>query len=323
MAKVFDTLLLLALPASGKSEVRRYLDLLPPEDAARDFHMGHSVQLDDFPYVHMMRRVDEELMAMEQPRLYFVADDKSFQDPYDWGTLIQLVNEDYDDLVARRVPNPATPGMDLLERLERASQAAGARSKIAALEDAVRARLATALDAEARDMLAEKARNIPETLKGRTVVIEFARGGPDGSAMPLEPPMGYRFSLSQLSESILSTAAILYIWVTPEESRRKNSARADPDDPGSILNHGVPIDVMMNDYGCDDIDHMLATSSTPGTIEVTIAGHTHRLPLGRFDNRVDKTTFLRDDQKGWKPEDVAAVHQGLKEACDTAIKNYT
>jgi len=323
MAQVFDTLLLLALPASGKSEVRRYLDGLPPQVSERDFHMGRTVQLDDFPYVHVMRRVDDELMAMEAQRVFFQAADKSFQDPYDWGTLIQLVNEDYDDLVARRAPKPDAPGMDLLERLERAGQAAGAVSKIAKLDDAVRGKLATALDAEAREMLEEKAKNIPDTLKGKTLVIEFARGGPDGSAMPLDPPMGYQHSLGQLSEPILATSAILYIWVTPEESRRKNDARTDPNDPGSILHHGVPIDVMMNDYGCDDIDHLLATSSKPGTVEVSAQGRTFHLPLARFDNRVDKTTFLRDDQKDWKPADVKAVHEGLKQPCDAAFANYS
>jgi len=54
MAEVFDTLLLLALPASGKSEVRTYLTA---RDPAR-FHMGPTVQLDDYPYVHLQIRAD-------------------------------------------------------------------------------------------------------------------------------------------------------------------------------------------------------------------------------------------------------------------------
>ena len=56
MAEILDVLLLLALPASGKSEVRRYLASLTPEQCRRDFHMGPTVQLDDYPYVHMMRQ---------------------------------------------------------------------------------------------------------------------------------------------------------------------------------------------------------------------------------------------------------------------------
>jgi len=31
----------------------------------------------------------------------------------------------------------------------------------------------------------------------------------------------------------------------------------------------------------------------------------------RFDNRKDKTTFVRGDRAAWKPEDVAALHSGL------------
>ena len=61
MAEILDVLLLLALPASGKSEVRRYFASLTPEQCRNDFHMGPTVQLDDYPYVHMMRRVSQEL----------------------------------------------------------------------------------------------------------------------------------------------------------------------------------------------------------------------------------------------------------------------
>jgi hypothetical protein len=33
-----------------------------------------------------------------------------------------------------------------------------------------------------------------------------------------------------------------------------------------------------------------------------------------FDNRKDKTTFVRVDRAEWKPDDVAALHGGLSEA---------
>jgi hypothetical protein len=126
MTQVLDTVLLLALPASGKSEVRRYLAHLDPEVAARDFHMGPTVQLDDFPYVHLMRRVDDELQAMKQPRLYFEAPDRSFQDPRAWGTLIDLLNQDYDDLVTKRHYAPASAAEWLFGRFDKASEAVGA-----------------------------------------------------------------------------------------------------------------------------------------------------------------------------------------------------
>ena len=66
MTNKLDTVLLLALPASGKSETRTYLKSLSAEQCLRDFHLGSTVQLDDFPYVHLMRRIDEELAAMQR-----------------------------------------------------------------------------------------------------------------------------------------------------------------------------------------------------------------------------------------------------------------
>ncbi len=71
MSKLIDTLLLLALPASGKSEVRRYLAKLTPDQCREDFGLGPTVQLDDFPYVHIMRRIDEELGRRGQETLFF------------------------------------------------------------------------------------------------------------------------------------------------------------------------------------------------------------------------------------------------------------
>ena len=55
--KVFDIVLLMALPASGKSEVRNFMANISPERLASEFHIGENLQLDDFPYVHMMRRI--------------------------------------------------------------------------------------------------------------------------------------------------------------------------------------------------------------------------------------------------------------------------
>ena len=39
MAKLLDTVILIALPASGKSEVRKYLDGLSPEQCREEFCM--------------------------------------------------------------------------------------------------------------------------------------------------------------------------------------------------------------------------------------------------------------------------------------------
>ena len=68
---IFDVVLLFALPASGKSEVRRYMANISPEKLSEEFHIGDNLQMDDFPYVFMMRRIDEELLKLGEPRMYY------------------------------------------------------------------------------------------------------------------------------------------------------------------------------------------------------------------------------------------------------------
>ena len=151
---------------------------------------------------------------------------------------------------------------------------------------------------------------------GATVVVEFARGGPEGAPLPLNAPHGYRYSLSLLSREILSTASILYVWVTPEESRRRNIERAQPGigDDASILHHGVPETVMRQDYGTDDMMWLVEDSDRPGTIRVDAHGTVYHLPVAVFDNRIDKTSFLRADIETWPADAVALLHRDLTAA---------
>jgi hypothetical protein len=311
---MIETLLLVALPASGKSEVRKYLASVSPEVGLSDFHLGPTVQLDDFPYVHMMRRIDDALRQARSEPIFFRSSDKPFLDPRDWGTLIELLNEDHDDLVHRRRGVPAPAAGALLDRIDRARSKVGAEAVLGRLPRAARESVCRAIEEEASDLARKKADEVPGSLEGRTVVIEFARGGPEGAKMPLAAPFGYAHSFSLLSPAILEKARILYIWVTPEESRRKNRERANPDDPGSILHHGVPEDVMRNDYGCDDVEHLLSRSSRKGTVPVAARGRTFHVPLARFDNRADKTSFVRNDRRSWTEAQVKALHGGLAEA---------
>lgn len=316
MPKHIDVLLLLALPASGKSEARRYLASLTPEQCHDQFGIGHTVQLDDFPYVHIMRRVSDELTTRGHEGAFFISPALPFRNPVDWLTLIELMNEDYDDILARRRPAPESAALWLFDRIDRARERAGGEAVIGKLPAALRKEIAAPIEAEARTLLADKVAQVPDSLEGKTIVIEFARGGADGSPLPLPRPFGYRHSLAQLSPAILQKASILYIWVTPEESRRKNTARTDPDDPGSILHHGVPMAVMYGDYGCDDMAWLLEQSDKPDTVRIEKDGRDFHLPLGRFDNRIDKTSFIREEPSGWSAADVAALQKGMREAFD-------
>lgn len=314
MTAILDSVVLIALPASGKSEVRRYIDHLSPDRRASELRMGPSVQLDDYPYVHLMRRIDDEVAALGNPCFFFFGPGLPLRDPYHWGTLMELLNEDHADILSKKIVNPPSVGRHYLQRLSEAARKSNAAPILDLLDGPKTNSLAGAIEKETRKMLDEKQADYPDTLQGKTLVIEFARGGAEGAKMPLPEPAGYAYSLSRLSEEILRKTAILYVWVTPEECRRRNEARTDPNDPGSILHHGVPAEMMKTVYGCDDIDWLSRNSERPNTITVRAHGKTFHVPFAAFDNRVDKTSFLRDDPKSWKPESVKAVHEGLQEA---------
>ncbi len=326
MSNVLDTVLLFALPASGKSEVRHYLDGLSPEQCREEFHMGETVQLDDYPYVHFMHRIDDELAMRDLPYVFYKGPNRPFIEDYEWGTLVELLNEDFHDLVSGHVVNPSSASQLLFDRIDAARSKVGLPRSLGKLPYGVRCDMADAMEDEVRDELESKNERCKQDLKGKTIVMEAARGGPNGASFPLTPPHGYDYLFSILSEEILHRASVLYVWVTPEESRRKNIERGRPDGQGSILHHSVPMEVMLGQYGCDDIDHLLASSDKADTIKVErteVVGEgsdrryelqTWHLPVARFDNRNDLTSFLRNDRSEWKDSEISALHNGLKDA---------
>ena len=186
----------------------------------------------------------------------------------------------------------------------------------------MRKKLAEKLEDEAAAMLREKQAAYPDSFEGKTIIIECARGGPDGSSMPLTGTFGYQYSLPMFCPEILENAVILYIWVTPEESRRKNADRADPNDPGSNLHHGVPMAVMLGDYGCDDMEYLVQHAEVENTVTVKAHGRTYNVPIGIFDNRVDKTSFLRAEPSEWDDGKVEEVTAAIRQATDTMYANY-
>ena len=313
---VFKVVLLQALPASGKSEVRNFMAHVEPGRLQEEFHIGENLQLDDFPYVHMMRRIDNELQAMGQERVFYPGEEP-FKDGRDWGTLCNLLNEDYHDVI-----KTDSAAKLLFDRLDRAGLAASIKPRMGLLKEEIRDKLASILEKEARIMLNEKHAGYPESFENKTIIIECARGGPDGASMPLTGTFGYQYSLPMFCPEILENSVILYIWVTPEESRRKNADRADPNDPGSNLHHGVPMAVMLGDYGCDDMEYLIKNTDVEDTVTVKAHGTTYHVPIGVFDNRVDKTSFLRSEPDKWDKDKVAEVTKAIRQATDAMFSHY-
>jgi len=321
MTALIDTLLLFSLPASGKSEVRRYLASLTPAQCRDDFGLGPTAQLDDYPYVHLMHRIDDELIAMGHEQLYYKGPNRPFQDDWSWAVLIELLNEDFADLVAGRQIQATSAAQHLFDRLDAAHAKAGMAQPLGDIPWRVRTKLAAALEGECRHELDALNRQAAERTAGKTIVIEAARGGANGAAYPLCPPYGYDTAFQWLSPTILERASVMYIWVDPKESRRKNIERGRPDGQGSILHHSVPMEVMLQQYGTDDMDWLLSQSDKAGTIRVEriiesggkYAARVFNLPFGRLDNRVDRTTFVRAPKEQWDPADVKKLHDGLGE----------
>ncbi len=263
MSQLLDTILLFSLPASGKSEVRRYLASLTPDQCRNDFHMGPTLQLDDYPYVHLMHRIDDELKANGLDYAYYRGSNRPFIDDWTWAVLIELLNEDYADLMASRQIEVPSAAQHLFDRLDAAHARVGLSQPLGEVPHRIRVRMAEVLEAECRAELDVLNRQNAQDKTGRTLVIEAARGGAHGSAFPLTPPHGYDSAFQTLSPDILEKAVVLYVWVDPAESRRKNIERGRPDGQGSILNHSVPMEVMLGQYGCDDMAWLMDAERPP------------------------------------------------------------
>jgi hypothetical protein len=107
-----------------------------------------------------------------------------------------------------------------------------------------------------------------------TALIEFSRGSEHG---------GYREACDHLSEEILKNAAIVYINVSYEESKRKNRRRFNPDKPDSILEHGLPDEKLERLYKEVDWQEL----SGPDPHYIIIKGF--KVPYVIFQNEPEKT----------------------------------
>lgn len=322
MKNVFDVILLTALPASGKSEIRNFMAHMEPADLQKNFHIGQSLQLDDFPYVVFMQKIDIELDKLGLPHFCSIPNGGTFIDGRTYGVLTRLLSEDYHDLQNRVIVKTDRPAEYMFRRIDRARELVGMEPTLSMYPADIKAKLIAAMNKEAEQVIAEKNAQYPSSFENKTVIIECARGGKQGSAMPLTGFEGYQYYLKNLAPDLLTNAAVLYVQVTPEESRRKNAARFDPKDPNSSLFHSTPEKVMINDYGCDDMAYLLEHSEVKNTVTINAYGKTWHVPAGVIDNRSDMTSFLRADAKEWKKEDLDTITNALKITVDTMWQNY-
>ena len=315
MKSPIDTLLLLALPASGKSELRRYFATLDPEVGATDFRLGPTVQLDDYPYVHLMRRIDEELRNLDAGPVFFAANEQPMLKARDWATLIELVNEDYASLGSTPAV-PAAPTAWLFERFDRARNAAGVPPPFDELPEELVEAVAASLDDEIADYARKRSAVLASYELGvSTVLIEFARGGPVGTKPPLPEPHGYTFSLSFLSPDILRRARrVVRVGDSrgePPPQPRAGTTRARRrriDAPPWRARSG-------HARGLRDRRLPLAARTRRWRHHRGRARRRHVPAPGRRlrQSQVDHTSFLRGDPASWDAADVEALHADLVE----------
>src|SRR6202012_2940976 len=148
MTTLIDTLLLFSLPASGKSEVRRYLAHLTPQQCREDFGLGPTAQLDAYPYVHLMHRIDDELLAAGWKNLYYGGPVRPFQDDWSWAVLIELLNEDYQNLVQGRQVSAPSAAQLLFDRPDAAHAKVGLSQPLGEVPWRIRRAVGEALEAE-------------------------------------------------------------------------------------------------------------------------------------------------------------------------------
>ena len=184
-ADIFEILLLLGRPASGKSEFIDFMEKCPLERRMTRYHLGRLHVIDDF--IMLWKKFDEDDLweKVGHRRLFSkrVGENYTVIDHRIWPFLIEKIN-----------------------------------------------------------VHAEKCIETNRRSVHQTVLIEFSRGG----------KTGYADALTRLSSKILSRTAVLYIHVSPEESRRRNIARYDEKKKESILAHSVPQNEMERTYAKDD-----------------------------------------------------------------------
>lgn len=121
----------------------------------------------------------------------------------------------------------------------------------------------------------KKVTRIPDYHQTYTTIIEFSRGSEHG---------GYREAYQHLSNEVLERMAILYLDVSYGESLRKNRARFNPNEPDSILEHGLPDRKLEKLY--KDVDWHELAKDNPAYLDI----QGYKVPYVIFENEDDVTT---------------------------------
>lgn len=121
----------------------------------------------------------------------------------------------------------------------------------------------------------KKVTRIPDYHQTYTTIIEFSRGSEHG---------GYREAYQHLSKEVLERMAILYLDVSYGESLRKNRARFNPNEPDSILEHGLPDRKLEKLY--KDVDWHELAKDDPAYLDI----QGYKVPYVIFENEDDVTT---------------------------------
>jgi hypothetical protein len=95
MKTIFDKIILLGRPASGKSEIIDYLKKSELEERKKRFHTGNLLDIDDFPMLWTWFEEDDLLeKVFHKPRLH--SDPQGyFLEEYFWHLLIERISLEY------------------------------------------------------------------------------------------------------------------------------------------------------------------------------------------------------------------------------------
>ncbi len=91
---IFRSLLLIARPAAGKSEIIDYLNHVPTQVRKTDYHIGDIKVFDDFPMLWTWFEEDDILTRLGHQRLH-TKEDGSFVAIYLWDLLIERLCLEY------------------------------------------------------------------------------------------------------------------------------------------------------------------------------------------------------------------------------------